>query len=150
MTSIRAARAEDCPAIHELIMELAIYEKAPEMMVNTPENLLRDGFGPQPLYTCFVAEHDNKVVGISFCYTRYSTWVGKVLYLEDLIVTESYRRQGIGKQLFEHTLAYAQQNQFVRLSWQVLDWNTPAIEFYKQWPTTMDAEWLNAWIHFKN
>jgi len=146
MLSIREALPTDCQAIHQLIMELAIYEKAPEKMVNTPENLLKDGFGPSPLYTCFVAEFDGAIVGISFCYTRYSTWIGKVLYLEDLIVTESHRRKGIGKQLFDYTRQYAKQNNFVRMSWQVLDWNTPAIEFYKQWQVGLDAEWLNAWI----
>ncbi len=146
MVKIRAAAPEDCKSIHALIMELAVYEKAPEKMINTPENLLRDGFGSQPLYQCFVAELDNNVIGISFCYTRYSTWIGKVLYLEDLIVNENFRRQGIGKLLFDHTLSYAKQNAFVRLTWQVFDWNTPAIEFYKQWDTVLDSEWVNAHI----
>lgn len=146
MVVIREALPEDCTAIHDLIMELAIYERAPEKMVNTPENLLRDGFGDQALYTCFVAEYNHTIVGISFCYTRYSTWIGKVLYLEDLIVTETHRRKGIGRQLFDYTLQYAQSHQFVRLSWQVLEWNTPAIDFYKQWQATLDPEWLNAWI----
>ncbi len=146
---IRSALKEDCSAIYDLIMELAIYEKAPEKMVNTPERLLEDGFGAIPLYTCFVAELEGEVVGMSFCYIRYSTWVGKVLYLEDLIVKEDKRRQGIGKLLIDQTLTYARNHNFARLSWQVLDWNTPAIEFYKQWETGFDSEWLNAWIELK-
>lgn len=146
MFKIRDARPEDCPAIYELISELALFERAPEKVTNTPENLLRDGFGEQPLYICFVAETDAEVVGISFCYIRYSTWVGKVLYLEDLLVTERHRGKGIGTALFEHTRNYAANNGFKRVAWQVLDWNTPAIDFYRKAGAELDAEWVNAWV----
>lgn len=145
---IRAARPDDVGAIHRLIYELAVYEKAPEQMVNTPERLLEHGFGPNPYYICFIGEADGQVVGMSFNYVRYSTWKGPVLYLEDLIVTESERGKGYGKALFQHTLDYAQKNGYARLSWQVLDWNTPAIEFYKSFGAGFDGEWLNAWVEF--
>lgn len=147
MLSIREAISTDCKAIFDLITELAIFEKAPEMVSNTPEQLLKDGFGPNPLYTCFIAEYNGEIVGMSFCYTRYSTWIGKVLYLEDLIVTESKRHLGIGSALLEHTIQYGKANNFNRVSWQVLDWNTQAIEFYKKYNAGFDPEWLNAWIN---
>ncbi|MES2618555.1 MAG: GNAT family N-acetyltransferase [Bacteroidota bacterium] len=146
MVNIREATVADCNAIFDLITELAIFEKAPEMVINTPEQLRLDGFGPNPLYICFVAESDDTIVGMSFCYIRYSTWVGRVLYLEDLIVTESKRHLGIGSALLEHTIQYGKANNFKRVSWQVLDWNTPAIEFYKKYNAGFDPEWLNAWI----
>lgn len=143
---IRDARPEDVEAIHRLIYELAVYEKAPEQMVNTTQRLLEHGFGPNPHYICFIGEVDGNIVGMSFNYIRYSTWKGPVLYLEDLIVTESERGKGYGKALFEHTLSYARNNGFARLSWQVLDWNTPAIDFYKSFGAGFDPEWLNSWI----
>ncbi len=146
MVTIREAIVADCNAIFDLITELAIFEKAPEMVTNTPEQLQKDGFGPNPLYICFVAESDGAIVGMSFCYIRYSTWIGRVLYLEDLIVTESKRQLGIGSALLEHTIQYGKANNFKRVSWQVLDWNTPAIEFYKKYNAGFDPEWLNAWI----
>lgn len=144
---IRNAEPSDVERIHALIKELAVYEKAPQEVITTPQILLEDGFGPQPAYICFVAETEQGVQGISLCYVRYSTWKGRVLYLEDLIVTESMRGRGIGKALFEFTLNYAKDNQFQRLSWQVLDWNQPAIDFYKQFGAGFDPEWLNAWIN---
>lgn len=143
---IRAAEPRDVKTIHSLIYELAVFEKAPHEMVNTPEKLLEHGFGAHPFFICFVAEVDNDIVGMSLNYIRYSTWKGPVLYLEDLIVTESQRGKGYGKALFEHTLNYAKQNAFARLQWQVLDWNTPAIDFYKGFGAGFDAEWLNAWV----
>lgn len=146
MFKIRNARPEDCSAIFELIAELALFERAPEKVTNTPESLLKDGFGEYPLYVCFVAESEGTVVGMSFCYIRYSTWVGKVLYLEDLLVTESQRGKGIGTALFQHTRDYAAANGFKRVAWQVLDWNIPAIEFYKKAGAELDAEWVNAWV----
>ncbi len=149
MVNIRPAQAEDCEALHRLILELAIFERAEEMMVNTTERLLKDGFGEQPQYTCFVAEMEAVVVGMSFCYTRYSTWIGKVLYLEDLIVQQDKRGEGIGKLLMDYTIAYAKANGFARVSWQVLDWNTPAIDFYKKYNAEFDPEWLNVWVDLR-
>jgi GNAT superfamily N-acetyltransferase len=144
---IRPALASDMTAVHDLIVELAIYEKAPNEVINTPEKLIKDGFGTQPLFICFVAELDGNIKGMSLNYIRYSTWKGAVLYLEDLIVTESLRGKGIGKALFQHTLKYAKDNGFKRLQWQVLDWNQPAIDFYKTFQANLDPEWLNAWVN---
>lgn len=145
--SIRHAVPADMPAVFDLIVELAIYEKAPNEVINSPEQLVKDGFGAQPLFICFVAVYDGVIVGMSLNYVRYSTWKGAVLYLEDLIVTESFRGKGIGKALFQHTLQYATQNGYQRLQWQVLDWNQPAIDFYKTFKADFDPEWLNAWIN---
>lgn len=145
---IRPATASDMQAVHQLIVELAIYEKAPNEVVNTPEQLIKDGFSNQPLFVCFVAELDGQVIAMSLNYVRYSTWKGAVLYLEDLIVTEPLRGRGIGKALFQHTLQYARNNGYSRLQWQVLDWNQPAIDFYKTFQASFDPEWLNAWVQF--
>lgn len=147
--NIRQAEPRDCSAIFALIQELAVFEKAPEMVSNTPENILRDGFGSNPLFICFVAEDETGIAGMSFCYIRYSTWVGPVLYLEDLIVTESKRHMGIGGALLKHTIAYAKEHNYARVSWQVLDWNTPAIDFYKQFGAKFDSEWVNAWVELR-
>ena len=149
MLQVRPANVNDVLAIHQLIYELALYEKAPEQFVLSQEKLLEDGFGQNPKYICFVAELDQVVVGMSFCYIRYSTWKGPVLYLEDLIVSESHRRKGIGKTLFQHTCDYALANNYSRLQWQVLDWNQSAIDFYKQFNASFDPEWLNAWVELK-
>ncbi len=143
---IRKAEITDVPAILALIQELAVFEKAPEQVINTIAQLEQDGFGASPLYICFVAELQDQIIGMSFCYIRYSTWKGPCLYLEDLIITEAYRGKGYGKLLFEYTLQYAKSHQFKRLQWQVLDWNESAIDFYKGFNSQFDAEWLNAFI----
>lgn len=145
---IRNAIPADIPRIHALIGELAEFEKEPHEFILSPEQLEKDGFGAQPQYICFVAEVDGDVKGISFCYTRYSTWKGRVLYLEDLIVTESERGKGIGKALFLHSINHAKENGFYRMQWQVLDWNQSAIDFYKSFKADFDAQWLNAWVNF--
>jgi len=145
---IRNATPSDMTAVFDLIVELAIFEKAPSEVINTPEKLVKHGFGQQPLFICFVAEFEGKIVGMSLNYIRYSTWKGPVLYLEDLIVTESLRGNGFGKALFQHTLTYAKDNGYKRLQWQVLDWNQPAIDFYKSFNSGFDPEWLNAWVEF--
>lgn len=143
---IRLARAEDCTAMMELIRELAVYEQA-EHEVSVSMEAFRDaGFGSQPIWTAFVAESEGQIIGLSLFYPRYSTWKGRKLYLEDIVVKESLRGQKIGKQLFDQTLAYAKENQYHSLYWQVLDWNEPAINFYKKYGATFDAEWLNAHI----
>ncbi len=149
MPQIRPAAPEDVSAIHRLIYELAVFEKAPEQFVLTQEKLLEDGFGASPKYICFIAEQEQTILGMSFCYLRYSTWKGPVLYLEDLIVSESHRRKGIGKALFEFTCDYALAHNYTRLQWQVLDWNQSAIDFYKQFNASFDPEWLNAWVELK-
>jgi GNAT superfamily N-acetyltransferase len=144
--TIRKASPEDIPAVFALIEELAIYEKAPHELINTPQQLLTDGFGDQPLYQLLVAEVDSVVVGISLSYFRYSTWKGKCLYLEDIVITQSYRRYGIGSQLFEATIELGKSLGCRRLNWQVLEWNEPAINFYKKHGAGLDPEWVNGWL----
>lgn len=143
---IRLARPEDCPAMMELIRELAIYEKAEDEVTVSLEAFREAGFGSQPICTAFVAETKGTIVGLSLFYPRYSTWKGLKLYLEDLVVRESLRGQKIGRQLFDRTLAYAKENNYNSLYWQVLDWNEAAINFYKKYDATFDGEWLNVHI----
>ncbi|MGL5891489.1 MAG: GNAT family N-acetyltransferase [Bacteroidia bacterium] len=143
MITIRKAAAEDMPAVHALITELAIYEKAAHEVTNTPEQLVLDGFGEHPLFGCFVAETENKIVGISLFYWRYSTWKGKRLYLEDIIVTDLMRGHGIGNLLMERTMQHTLDENCSGILWQVLDWNEPAINFYKKYEAHFSSEWLN-------
>ncbi len=145
-TIIRRAMPADVPSIYQLIVELAEYEKALHEVKNTPEQLLKDGFGEQPLYGTIVAEVNGEVVGMSLYYYRYSTWKGKRLYLEDLIIKEAYRGYGLGKRLLEATVEEARQTQCSGLMWQVLDWNEPSIEFYKKFGAKLDGEWINCHI----
>jgi GNAT superfamily N-acetyltransferase len=132
----------------QLIHELAVFEKAPNEVVANAETLLQSGFQEHPLFVAWVAEKDGLIVGMALCYIRYSTWKGPVLYLEDLIVTESFRSNGIGKALFEKCIAHAKHNNYRRMVWQVLDWNTPAIDFYKGYGAQIEDGWLNASIDF--
>lgn len=141
--SIRQGVEADIPRVMELIWELAVYEKAPDSVEITAEQLLEDGFGTRPLFEFLVACDQNSIVGLSLFYYRYSTWKGKGLYLEDLVVTESYRGQGIGKRLILETADYAAKTQCTGMYWQVLDWNKPAIEFYKSLGSGFDGEWIN-------
>lgn len=145
---IRKGTAEDVPQAFELVRELALYEKAPEQVTNTPEMMLHDGFGPEPIFGLFVAEVDGSVVGISLYYYRYSTWKGKRLYLEDIVVTESMRGYGLGKQLFDATVEEAKNTQCTGMMWQVLDWNEPAIQFYKKYEARFDEGWINCHLDF--
>jgi ribosomal protein S18 acetylase RimI-like enzyme len=140
---IRKATINDCPAMMQLINELALFEKAPEEVTVSINHFIESGFGANPIYWAFVAEVDNTIVGFALCYTRYSTWKGSRCYLEDLIVTETYRKQGIGKQLMDTVLKDAKEKKFSGVLWQVLDWNTPAIEFYKKYNAHLDGEWIN-------
>ncbi|MCS7017600.1 MAG: GNAT family N-acetyltransferase [Cytophagales bacterium] len=142
---IRKGTAADLPAAHRLIVELAIYEKAEHEVITTPEQMLQDGFGDRPAYGFYVAAltPTNQIVGMALYYTRYSTWKGRCLYLEDLIVTQDWRGKGIGKLLFDAIVRECLEQNMHMLTWQVLDWNTPAIEFYKRLGAHLDAEWLN-------
>lgn len=140
--SIRKATPEDMPKVLELITELAVYENAAEQVENTVEQLTEDGFGANPVFECIVAEEET-VVGFALFYTSYSTWKGTCLYLEDLLVTESKRRAGIGKLLFDEVLQVAKDRGAKRFEWQVLDWNEPAINFYKKYNADLDPEWIN-------
>ncbi len=140
---IRKAAAADCTAMMALINELALYEKAPEEVTVSLEDFIEAGFGEQSIWTAYVGELNGEIVGMSLFYPRYSTWKGKKLYLEDIVVKESFRGHKIGKLLFDATYAYAKANKYQSLYWQVLEWNEPAINFYKKYNTVFDGEWLN-------
>nr|WP_222619823.1 GNAT family N-acetyltransferase [Pontibacter sp. KCTC 32443] len=132
------------PQVLQLIQELAEYEKAPNEVTNTLEDMRRDGFGERPIFEFFVAESEAEgIVGISLYYTAYSTWKGRTIYLEDLVVTERLRRSGIGKKLFDAVAEEAKRLGAKRFRWQVLDWNEPAIAFYKKIGAELDGEWMN-------
>lgn len=141
--NIRQGTEDDLPRALELIKELAAYERAAHEVSNTVDRMKKDGFGPHPVYGFFVAEAENGIVGLSLYYWRYSTWKGKRLYLEDIIVTESMRGKGIGKMLFERTMQKALEEECTGMMWQVLDWNEPAINFYKKYNTRFGHEWIN-------
>jgi GNAT superfamily N-acetyltransferase len=147
--TIRLAEKKDCKRLLELINELAVYEKAPQEVVVTLEHFEESGFGQNPVWWAFVAEDDQQIIhGFALCYIRYSTWKGQTLYLEDLLVTEAMRGKGIGKLLFDKVLEDAKAKNFSRMTWQVLEWNTPAINFYKKYNATLDPEWVNGIIDF--
>ena len=131
------------PQVHALIQELAEYERAPQEVTNTLEEMERDGFGENPIYKFFVAENEEGVVGIALYYTAYSTWKGRMLFLEDLVVTEKLRRAGIGRRLFDAVAQEAKDTGAKRFRWQVLEWNEPAIAFYKKIGADLDGEWIN-------
>jgi GNAT superfamily N-acetyltransferase len=140
---IRTGTKQDVPQLFTLIKELALYEKAPEQVTITLEELTEDGFGPNAIYGLFVAELDAEIIGIALYYEKYSTWQGRCVYLEDIIVTESHRGKGIGHQLFQAVIGVAKGRNSARMEWQVLDWNEPAINFYKKYNANLDGEWLN-------
>ena len=146
--TIRDAVLEDCPRLMELIRELALFEKAPQEVTVSMEEFEDAGFGINPVWWAFVAEYNGHIVAMSLYYIRYSTWKGRRLYLEDIIVTEEMRGMGIGKVLLDHTINYAKENGFSGMMWQVLDWNQPAIDFYKKYDTKLDEEWINVSIDF--
>ncbi|HSU27311.1 MAG TPA: GNAT family N-acetyltransferase [Chitinophagaceae bacterium] len=141
--SIRRAVKDDCPALLELIKELAIYERAPNEVTVTPEHFVESGFGKNPIWWTFVAEVEGKVVGFALYYIRYSTWKGQAMYLEDILVTQNMRGKGIGKLLFEKLIEEAREKKWNRIIWQVLEWNEDAINFYKKYDVAFDNEWVN-------
>ena len=141
---IRKAEAADCPQMLELIKELAVYEREPTAVTVSMEEFIESGFGPSPVWEAFVAASDDgHIVGLSLFYIRYSTWKGRRLYLEDIVVTEHMRGQGIGKLLFEKTLQLCEERNYSGMVWQVLEWNEPAINFYRKYGATFDNEWIN-------
>ncbi|MEZ4825202.1 MAG: GNAT family N-acetyltransferase [Bacteroidia bacterium] len=141
---IRKGQPEDNPAVHQLVCELAEYEKAPHEVETTAEQYAIDSSGARPLFDFFVAEHTSEgIVGIALFFWGYSTWKGKKLYLDDLVVTENWRRKGIGQMLFDRLVAFALEENARVMSWQVLDWNTPAIRMYEKIGAYLDPEWIN-------
>jgi GNAT superfamily N-acetyltransferase len=143
---IRRAVKEDCARLLELINELAVYEKAPQEVTVTMEHFVESGFGKQPVWWALVAEADGQVEGFALYYIRYSTWKGQRMYLEDLIVTEKMRGKGLGKMLFDQLIVEAKEKNFHGIAWQVLEWNEPAINFYKKYKAHFDPEWINCSI----
>ncbi len=143
---IRKAVKEDCPRILELVKELAVYERAPKEVTVSYEHFEKSGFGSRPVWWAFVAEVDGVVQGFALFYIRFSTWKGQRMYLEDLIVTEEMRGKGLGKLLFDKLLVEAKRRKLNGIMWQVLEWNEPAINFYKKYNAAFDPDWINCGI----
>lgn len=141
--NVRKGIPDDLQAVYELIMELAVYEKAPDEVDNSVERMLEDGFGQKPVFEFFVAENEKGIVGTAIYYYRYSTWKGKAIYLEDLVVKETERGKGYGKLLLDAIVMEARATNSRQVRWQVLDWNEPAINFYKKLGADLDDEWIN-------
>ncbi len=138
---IRQAGPKDMPQVLELIKELAAFEKEPDAVVITSEDLVKDGFGTNPLFTCFVAEVHGIIQGMAIVYYRYSTWKGRTLHLEDLVVHRKMRGTGLGSALYKKVIDYSWENGVKRTEWVVLDWNTPAIDFYQRSGATVLKDW---------
>ncbi|WP_315821088.1 GNAT family N-acetyltransferase [Paraflavitalea speifideaquila] len=149
---IRGAVKEDCARLMELVHELAVFEKAPDEVTVSMEHFEESGFGANPVWWAFVACVNNEkgeevIQGFALYYIRYSTWKGQRLYLEDLLVSEAMRGQGLGKLLFERVLQEAKEKKYSGMVWQVLDWNEPAIKFYKKYDAVIDDGWMNCAIN---
>ena len=147
--TIRKAERKDCKRLMELIYELAVFEKAPQEMTVTLDHFEESGFGENPVWWAFVAEVDGRVEAFALYYIRYSTWKGQRMYLEDILVSEEFRGKGIGKLLFDKLFEEAKERKLNGVVWQVLDWNEPAINFYKKYEgVQIDSGWLNCAINF--
>lgn len=145
--SIRPAVKADCRALLDLVRELAVYERAPDAVTVSLQHFEASGFGPAPVWRAFVAvDAKAQVIGFALYYIRFSTWKGQRMYLEDLLVTEDWRGKGIGTLLMNTLLEEARQKKFSGIAWQVLDWNEPAIRFYKRYNAHFEGEWLNVSI----
>ena len=142
----RRAVKEDCPRLLELITELAVYEKAPNEVTVSLQHFTESGFGKNPVWWTFVAEENGIVLGFALYYIRYSTWKGQRMYLEDILVTESARGKGIGKLLMDRLIVEGKEKNLTAIVWQVLEWNEPAINFYKKYNAKFDPEWVNCSI----
>jgi len=139
--TVRNAEKGDMPQVLELIKELATFEKEPDAVEVTVSELEEAGFGLEPRFTCFVGVTSEEIVGMALVYFRYSTWKGRTLHLEDLIVTESMRGKGVGSLLYKRVLRYAQELKVKRVNWEVLDWNEGAIQFYKKSGANIMNDW---------
>ncbi len=144
--TIRSAVKQDCKQLLDLVYELAVYEKAPHEVTATLAHFEESGFGANPVWWGFVAEENNLIIGFVLYYIRYSTWKGQRMYLEDFLVTEKARGKGVGKLLFDRLIEEAKEKKFNGIVWQVLDWNEPAIRFYKKYNAKIENEWLNCSI----
>jgi GNAT superfamily N-acetyltransferase len=138
---IRKATEKDMPFVLELIQELATFEKEPDAVVVTVADLVRDGFSEHPLFHCYVAEKENTIIGMALFYYRYSTWKGKTIHLEDLIVKADQRGSGAGFALYKEIIKQGKKDKVRRIEWNVLDWNTPAIDFYKKSGAKVLDDW---------
>jgi GNAT superfamily N-acetyltransferase len=144
---IRNAEKGDMPEVLELIRELATFEKEPDAVEVTVTELESAGFGTNPQFSCFVAEVDNKIIGMAFVYFRFSTWKGRTIHLEDLIVKEKMRNKGIGSLLYRRVMEYAREQGVKRVNWEVLDWNAGAIEFYERTGAHIMDDWRPVAMH---
>ena len=143
---IRKAVKEDCKRILELVNELAVYEKAPKEVTVTLDHFEQSGFGYKPVWWAFVAEVDGVIQGFALFYIRFSTWKGQRMFLEDFIITEEMRGKGLGKLLFDRLIREAKRRKLNGIQWQVLEWNEPAINFYKKYDAAFDSAWVNCAI----
>ncbi len=141
---VRRAVEKDCPRMLELVRELALYERAPDEVTVTLDHFIESGFGTNPVWWAFVVEEDGVIQGFALYYIRYSTWKGQRMYLEDIIVTEAARGRKLGKMLMDALIEEAKEKKFSGIVWQVLEWNEPALNFYKKFDASFDPEWVNA------
>lgn len=146
---LRKGTEQDVPQVLDLVKELAAFEKAPEEVEVTSQEMLNWGFGTNKLFDFFVLEKEKVIVGMALYYYKYSTWKGKCLFLEDLVVTEKERKNGYGKLLFNEVINVAKKEKVKRMEWQVLNWNAPAIDFYKKYNSNLDEEWINCKLNFE-
>ncbi len=141
--TVRRATKTDCPRMLELINELAVFERAPHEVTVTLAHFAESGFGTNPVWWAFVAEEAGIVIGFALYYIRYSTWKGQRMYLEDILVTEQHRGRNAGRLLMDQLITEAREKNLSGITWQVLDWNTPAIKFYEKYTSKFDGEWVN-------